>query len=631
MCGINGFNWNDESLAKSMNEAIKHRGPDDQGVYSDENMSLGQVRLSIIDLSPAGHQPMFYSKEKGAFSAKHQPELMKSAELGIVFNGEIYNFQDIKTELEQKGYQFSTKCDTEVILAGYLEWGTDCVKKFNGMWAFCIYDKKNKLLFCSRDRLGVKPFYYYYDNDKFIFSSELKGILVHKKLKLNISPNINKDAIELYFTLGFVPSPYSVFNDVYKLEPSQNIVFDISQSKISKKWKYYTIPEYNPEYDPTKLLKEGRKILNDAVKIRMIADVPVGAFLSGGLDSTTIVGVMKKFTDIQKLHTFSIGFEGKYDESKYMIIAKDYFKTVHHHHYFTKSDFNRIISIYPEMYDEPFGDYSGFPTYMVSEIAKKYVTVTLTGDGGDEIFGGYNLHLMGRRMDIIRSLPKIIRQIIAKIPARKNLNSVASLYLLKKACEVSLDEPKNFFAKALEGEVIKNRTYKEWTSKKLDYALKKGGGRMSEGLRIYDLLFNTLADNFLVKVDRASMFNALESRSPFLDYRFIEFGQKIPAELKVSLIKTKVFMREMIKDIIPKKIMNRGKWGFRPPIDKWINDSEYKKRIINSLCLLKNLNPKIYQFYSDKLLKQSNESYDIYKVRLFIFGLWWERWIKQEG
>jgi len=628
MCGINGFNWKNKSLINSMSNAIKHRGPDDTGLYTDEMLSLGHVRLSIFDLSSAGHQPMFYSKNKGASSQKYNKKEVQNSPVSIVYNGEVYNYKEIKKQLEKKGYKFTTQTDTEVVLASYLEYGTNCVEHFNGMWAFCVYDKRNKILFCSRDRLGQKPLYYYNKNGKFIFSSELKGILEHKNLKINKTANINKDALDLYFSMGCIPSPYSIYNDVFKLEARQNLIFDLRKKEITKKWNYYDMPKYKPVYNKKKLVKEGRELLKDAVKLRMRSDVPVGAFLSGGLDSSTVVGVMKDFTDLSKLHTFSIGFGGKYDETQYIKIAKDHFKTKHHHSSFTKKDFENLVDDYSYVYDEPFGDYSGFPTYKLSDMAKKYVTVSLSGEGGDEIFGGYAEHVTGYRMDMIYKISKSLRKIFSKMPAKKNLNGFASVYLLKEAFKVSLSDPKFFYANALLGERIMPEIYREWSTKKLEYCLEKGGNRLSEALRIYDLLFNTLQDLFLVKIDKASMAKSLEVRSPFLDYRLVEFSQKIPVRLKQDFFKTKKLMREIIKDILPEKILFRGKQGFIPPVSEWILEKEYEQDLIKFNGFLKEVNPKLNEFFRGKVFKEKNKLYTNYKIRLFLFGKWYQMWIK---
>jgi len=624
MCGINGFNWKDEILISRMNSIIKHRGPDDSGSYSDKNMTLGHVRLSIVDLSKAGHNPVFYSKKNGACSDQHNKNLLKESNIGITFNGEIYNYLDLKKELKQKGYVFTTKTDTEVILASYIEWGTTCVNKFNGMWAFCIYNKKENILFCSRDRLGVKPFYYYHKDKEFVFSSELKGILAAKKL--NTKENISKEAVELYFSLGFIPSPLTIYSNCFKLEAGHNLIFDLTSKKL-KTLQYYELPKYSPENNKKKLIQEGRRILYDATKLRMIADVPVGAFLSGGLDSSAVVGAMSKNTSLKNLHTFSIGFEGKYDESKYINLVKDYFKTKHHHYYFKEKDFEELIEQYSEIYDEPFADYSGFPTYKVSELAKKNVTVCLSGDGGDEIFGGYNSHKMGAQMELLLKSPKFIRTMISKIPAKKNLNKLASLFLLKEAAKLSLKDKNQFYSEALKEDKPYSKAFKKWTETKLKHSLNKGNNNLAESLRIYDLLFNTLSDNFLVKVDRASMQKALEVRSPFLDYRFIEFSQKIPTKWKTNTTQTKILMREIIKGIVPEEILTRGKQGFEPPIDKWILNKKHLFHL--NTKQVQTISKEIQFKYDSKILQSNQKQNNIYKIRLFLFNKWCEKWLTQ--
>lgn len=307
MCGINGFNWKDGNLIKKMNDSLKHRGPDGEGIYTDNNISLGHRRLAIIDLSKNGKQPMFYHH--------------KGKKVIIVFNGEIYNFLELKEELKNKGYKFNSKTDTEVILASYLEWGENCVNKFNGMWAFCIYDLQKNILFLSRDRFGEKPLYYFFDGKRFIFSSEIKGILKH-----NIKKTINKEAIDFYLSLGFIPAPCTIYEGINKLESSTNLIFYLKEKKI-KKYKYYELPNYEPIYNKELLKEELKKIISDAVKIRLISDVPLGAFLSGGLDSSEVVYNMTKFMNKKNLNTYSIGFKGKLDETDYIKIMKDFLKT----------------------------------------------------------------------------------------------------------------------------------------------------------------------------------------------------------------------------------------------------------------------------------------------------------------
>jgi len=360
----------------------------------------------------------------------------------------------------------------------------------------------------------------------------------------------------------------------------------------------------------------------------MRSDVPVGAFLSGGIDSSTVVGIMKNFTNLEKLHTFSIGFEGDYDETPYINMVKDDFKTIHHHEYFKENDFENIVDIFSEIYDEPFGDYSGFPTYFLSNMAKKTVIVSLSGDGGDEVFGGYNMHLAAKRLEIIRKLPKILRRIGSKIPVKENLNGFFNIYSLKKAFEVSLSDPELFFINSFSDNRLITEKYYGWTMEKLKYSLKKGGNDLVEGFRIYDLLYNTLSDNFLVKVDRASMRNSLEVRSPFLDYRFAEFAQKIPSKWKVDLFNTKKLMKELVKGVLPLKIITRKKQGFTPPIEKWILDKKYEKDFEKGLLILKDINPDIHDYYIEKVMNRNDKLSTHAKIRLFIFSKWWEKWME---
>ncbi|MDR1993014.1 MAG: asparagine synthase (glutamine-hydrolyzing) [Nitrososphaerota archaeon] len=612
MCGINGFNFSDKTLAYAMNKAIKHRGPDDEGVFVDPEITFGHVRLAVLDLSSAGKQPMTYNYAG------------KSAV--IVFNGEIYNCVELRTKLEKMGYKFDSKTDTEVILASYLAFGFDCVKDFNGMWAFVIYDPVKKIFFCSRDRLGVKPFYYFLDKDTFIFSSELKGILSHHKLLLNNVENINLDSLNLYFSLGYVPSPFTIFNKIFKLEPRQNLVFDLCSKSVNK-WYYYNVPKYEPEYDHTKLIEEGRNLLKNAVELRMVADVSIGAFLSGGLDSTTTVGIMNQFTDIKNLHTFSIGFEGKYDETHYINIAKECFGSRHHHEFFDQNDFENLFKEYAEIFDEPFSDYSAFPTFTLCKLARSYVTVALSGDGGDEIFGGYPEHINGYRLSLILKIPRPLRILLSKIPAKKNLDSYFSLYLLKNAFRVSLTKYSEFFSNALDDDLQIPSFYKKWASDRLDDCFKTGAKNFGEILRLYDLMFNTLPDNYLAKVDKTSMAYALEVRSPFLDYRFINFSQRIPTEWKIDTFKSKKFMKELTEGIVPKEILHRRKKGFIPPVQDWINKDCYNPFLEKTNEILNTFDNELANFFKEKVLKNKNKLYGRYKIRLFMFGLWYDRWV----
>ena len=560
MCGINGFNWNDKELARQMNKVLKHRGPDSSGIYSDNSITLGHDRLSIIDLSEKGNQPMEYEH--------------KGRKVVIIHNGEIYNFLELRKELAEKGYNFKSKTDTDVILAGYLEWGFDCVNKFNGLWAFCIYDVDKKLLFLSRDRFGKKPLYYYFDGERFIFSSEIKGILVH-----DIDRKLSKEAINLYFTLpysGFIPAPYSIYQNIRKLKRSENLIFDL-QKKKSKLNKYYEFPGYNPKNNKEKLIKKGEDLLDDSTRLRLISDVPVGAFLSGGLDSSSVVGTMANYIDLKNLHTFSIGFEGKYDETPYMQEVVEYYGTKHHHQYFGINDLFKLIgnkkgnkNIY-YYFDEPFGDTSMFPIYELSKFAKKYVTVSLSGDGGDEMFGGYNNHKRAAQLQFMRKIPGFIRKLAYRvIPEDK---SFGKIWQLKKGLKLSLSAEKDYFKYLGEGAFYINKDYLKWIEPKWESELIKNKNFVESAIKM-DTKHITLPDHFLTKVDRASMAHSLEVRSPYLDYRFADLGSEIPVKWKTNTSKTKIMMREIIKERVPEKIVKRGKQGFTPPIIEWFEEDK---------------------------------------------------------
>jgi asparagine synthase (glutamine-hydrolysing) len=601
MCGINGFDWVDRKSIKSMNNTLKHRGPDGEGTYFGKKVSLGHRRLAVIDLSAKAKQPMSYShKRKKAV---------------IIHNGEIYNFLGLRKELEKKDYKFKSNSDTEVILASYFEWGFDCVKKFNGMWAFCIYDIKNKKLFLSRDRAGKKPLYYFYDKKKFIFSSEIKGILKHK-----IKPKINKEAIDFYLSMGFIPSPYSIYKNIYKLEARQNIIYDLKKNSLEKMY-YYKIQKHNPLYNKEKFIKQTDNILNDSIKFRLISDVPLGAFLSGGLDSSAIVAKMADFVNLKNLHTFSIGFKEGRDETSYSDIMKNLLGTKHHHKYFKKVDFESLLKNIYYYFDEPFFDHSMFPSIPLSEIAKKHITVSLSGDGGDEVFGGYPRYNIAAKIEILKKIPKIIRKILFElIPDTKKLNQ------FKEGIRLSLFNKEDFYAEA-RSYVYKPESYKRLMRKKLRYFLNLTKGNLVEAVIMMDLYFYTIPDHFLTKTDRTAMSKSLEVRCPFLDYRFLELASRIPTKWKISSSKTKIFMREMLEKYLPVKITERKKEGFMPPIVEWIN-SHHKKEIHIALAELSKkrlLNEKWRVFYESILNKEDNVSKN-FKTRLFLLYKWYENW-----
>ena len=631
MCWINWFlTLQDDdtevitSILSSMNKAIQHRWPDDTWTYvikkSNHTCALAQVRLSIIDLSASWHQPMIF--DKSWWASNEKTKIHTQDTLSIVFNWEIYNYQELKDMLLKKGYVFTTKTDTEVILASYLEWGESCVHHFNWFWAIGIYDSRDQSLFCSRDRLWVKPFYYYCDWQHFIFSSEIKWILSYPNISIVHNDNIDTEAVDFYLTTGYIPAPWTIYKNIKKLEAGHTLhVSSTWWNIVAHTNRWYSIPPYAPIHDKELLIAEWKQLLEESVKIRMFtADVPVGAFLSGWLDSSSVVAEMTKRVEKSKLNTFSVWFEGKYDETPYITIVKEAFATNHHHAYFTESDFEQLLDTISYYYDEPFWDYSNFPTTFVSMQAKKEVTVSLSGDGGDEIFWWYMMHQVAVQMEYIRKIPLFFRKILyTLIP--KTGNNLSLVSKLKEALRVSFFPKEMFYAQIGWSTLYKPEIYKQWTTEKMTYLLQKTGGNYVQAIIDFDLLFNTLADNFLTKVDRASMSQALEVRSPFLDRRRIERARKVPTKRKVTLRNTKILMREIIKDIVPESITHREKKWFTPPIDKRILQDTYSKQFSSYLDVLytnKIISSEWKSFYEKNVLINNNTVYNVYKIKLLL-------------
>jgi len=611
VCGINGSTDVDVESIERMNDTLSHRGPDGSDCFIDNRVCLGHTRLSIIDLSQGGTQPMMYRTKDGSI-------------IRITFNGEIYNYVELKKELLISGYHFNTQSDTEVILACYDEYGYECVNKFNGMWAFCIYDESRGKLFLSRDRLGVKPLYYTELGSKFTFSSELKGILSNDIIQPN-SLSLNREAIQLYFSLGFIPSPFTIFRDIHKLPACHNLVFDLGQSVIERRWKYFDVIDADYNSMESELLQGCNDIISDAVEIRMRSDVEVGAFLSGGLDSTSVVQSIKSLPNSDNLHTFSVGFEEGVDETYFIKLAAREHETIHHHMFYTESDFSDHLEEVGYVFDEPFADSSLFPMLKLSEVASREVTVVLSGDGGDEMFGGYPNYMKGINLDVLRSgIGKFVLNglnlIRQSIPFSWNARLIDELNIIIK-------NPANLlFAYDRENRYYPD-IYQKWSKLNFSYALEKSDGSISEALRLFDLLYGKLADNFLTKVDRASMNYGLEVRSPYLDFRLINFSQKIPRKLKYSRSEFKILLKKVFTGRISNEIIGRSKQGFTPPFDLWIDRIFGTQSQASAIEILKDIDKDLYEFYVGKVLNgNSSKLISIYKLRLLIFYNWYKTW-----
>jgi asparagine synthase (glutamine-hydrolysing) len=557
MCGIAGFNFKDPAVIEAMADAMQHRGPDDRGTYLDENVSLGHTRLSILDLSLKGHQPMFF------------------ANLAIVYNGEIYNFQEIRTELESLGCKFTTGTDTEVILAAYHKWGQSCVEKFNGMWAFCIYDKDKKTLFLSRDRFGIKPLYYYFDGKRFIFASELKAIKKHR-LNLEIEPA----GLNFFFYQKYIGSDFTIYKNCKKLKPSENLLFDLATKKITIS-KYFDLEaeiEKCCTLPVQQRLEMVEEILTDAVLKRLIADVPVGSFLSGGLDSSLISAVISK--NKKDFDTFSIGFKDEsYNELEFSKIVAEYIKTAHHYEYMDVSE--NIMKLVISQMDEPFGDSSVFPTYLLSKITRRKVTVSLSGDAGDEVFAGYDTYKAFKLAQFAPGpLVKLSRLFINAIPPSDK--------------KVTLGFKMKRFVRDY-GQSA-NRRHLNWMATFIDSSRADLLGNTflpaeqfitcpdDDSLLSLQLndIHNYLAEDILKKVDLASMLVSLEARVPYLDYRLVPLVLSLPDKYKIHFLKTKWLLKKIATQYLPRGIVNRPKRGFTVPVSSWITNSALIREFLSN-------------------------------------------------
>src|SRR3989344_6711186 len=558
MCGISGFNFEDKDLIKKMCDSLETRGPDDAGYYTDKFVSLGHRRLSIIDLSKKGKQPIFNEDKT----------------ICVVFNGEIYNYLDIKDELEKRGHTFSTNTDTEVIVHAYEEYKEDCVKLFRGMFAFCLYARIEKKLFIARDRTGKKPLYYTDNVDRFIFASELKAILSDDEFK----KEIDLESLHHYLTYGYVPTPLTILKGIKKLPPGHYLIYKDKEITINKYWDViFNEIRSDENYYASRLFE----ILKDSVKARLISDVPLGALLSGGIDSSVVVALMSKLTDDVK--TFSIGFSEKdFDELKYSKIVSEKFNTIH-------KEFNVNVNLIKDIpkivyqLDEPFVDPSALPTYYVCNLARKHVKVVLSGDGGDELFAGYTRYNEWDQDKVIKYykvVPSFLRNSLSKVsnsfyektenPFFRKAKKIGDLSNLKK--EERWVSKLNLFNEEEKNELYKNKPDVPNSFSVLNYHFKNCNSKVFLNKMLYADMKTFLLDDGLVKVDRMSMLNSLEVRNPFLDTYVIDLASGIPAYLKIKNGMNKYILKKAFSDLLPKEILERGKQGFDVPIKHWIKD-----------------------------------------------------------
>lgn len=570
MCGIAGkISLSDRSVSaeavESMCDAIRHRGPDDSGIYHspDQKVALGHRRLAIIDLSPLGHQPMRYLDR-----------------YEIVFNGEIYNFQEKRTMLEKHGYVFKSHSDTEVILALYDKYREKCVEHLRGMFAFAIYDEQEQTLFAARDRVGKKPFKYFFDGKTFLFASELKAILTQPEYVRE--PDYI--AIHHYLTLQYVPAPLTGFVGIWKLEPGHYLRLDLKTKSLEKE-RYWKL-DYSEKLDLSEEEWKKRIIntLEESVKLRMISDVPIGAFLSGGVDSSAIVALMARNSS-QPIKTFSIGFkEEKYNELPYARQVAEAFGT-DHTEFVVEPHAIDLLPLLVRHYEEPYADSSALPTYYVSKLTREHVTVALNGDGGDENFAGYTRYaafqvstLLDRFDPLNRAIGKPLARLLSSqirntffdrlhrfskslsADYRKRYLSYTAYFTNEQKADLYTDHFKSIVTGADTYDIIAARFLESGSNNRTEQA-------------VYADFVTYLPEDLLAKVDIASMAVSLEGRSPFLDHELLELSAKIPFHLKLKGLNDKKYiLKEALRGLVPDEVMDRPKMGFGIPIDHWFRN-----------------------------------------------------------
>jgi asparagine synthase (glutamine-hydrolysing) len=632
MCGIAGFidfkKTSQHDVLKRMTDALVHRGPDDAGyeVYeaAQATVGFGQRRLSILDLSPLGHQPMHFEH------------------LSVNFNGEVYNFKEIRQELEAKGYQFKSWSDTEVIIKGYHCWGLDVVQKFVGMFAIVIYDQQKEEVVCIRDRAGVKPFYYYWNNETFLFGSELKALYQHGAFQKKIDTN----SLALFLQFSYIPAPHTIFHNTYKLLPGHALVINLKnkEQRLVKYWDvfdHYNKPKIN--ISDAEAIEETDRLLKKAYEYRMVADVPVGIFLSGGYDSSSVAALLQTGRT-EKLKTFTIGFhEAEFNEAPEAKKIANYLGTDHHEWYLTAAEAAEVLHRLPEIYDEPFADNSTVPTALVSKFAREQVKVALSADGGDEIFGGYNKFNQAQKYT--GSIPSPVQSLLSgamslinpeHIPYFNKQYNFTTRYEKMKLIWKSKDPvqavkyisqyiTEKEVASFLGAPFSKYHTFFEDGDK-----LEHNDGTTNRLLAIDYKTF--LVDNNLVKVDRATMSVSLEGREPMLDHNVIEYLALLPSSFKIRDGVNKWLLKQVVHKYIPKELMERPKRPFIAPLMVWFREDlkEQLNYYLSEAALSKTgvFSHQPIVALRDAYLKGEKVNYQkLWQV--LMFQLWYDRWVEK--
>ncbi|KCZ72301.1 asparagine synthase, glutamine-hydrolyzing [Candidatus Methanoperedens nitroreducens] len=624
MCGICGYylfdnSSPDEHLVKKMCSVIQHRGPDDEGIFLDRGIGMGMRRLSIIDIE-GGHQPVH--NEDGS--------------IWIVLNGEIYNYKELRLSLE-KNHRFYTSSDTEVIVHLYEEFGEEFISKLNGMFGLAIWDSNKKLLLLARDRIGIKPLHYIVNKNKLIFGSEIKSILQHPDIKREV----NLAAFHYFLSFEYIPAPESIFKGIMKLMPGHILLCKDNNISIRK---YWDIEFSGSSFTEEHFCDQICNALKRSVNFEMVSDVPLGAFLSGGIDSSAVVAAMNQLSD-QPVKTFSIGFEDQsYNELEYARIVAERFNTDHHEE-IIKPDAVKLADSIIRYFDEPFADVSAFSTYLVSEIASRYVTVVLSGDGGDELFAGYDWYIASYMDRYYRRLPSILRnrvilpavQVLPYSSQKKGLINIAKRFvegssLPEKGRHVRwqffLPDRKALYSRRLQSEVENLNSF-EIISK----VYSKNNTKDPLSREQYVDIKMYLPDDILVKVDRMSMANSIEARVPLLNHIFVELTATIPAYLKLNGLSTKYIFKKAMSKLLPGEIIYRKKQGFSIPMKNWLRE-DLRDMMIETLSR-RRIEEKGYVEYEyvNKLMRQHlekkrNNAHQLWA--LMVFEMWHDMYMDTE-
>jgi len=613
---------------RNMAGTLAHRGPDDEGYFVDGNVGLALKRLSIIDLV-TGHQPV-HNEDRSIW---------------VIDNGEVYNFQELRGKLEKIGHQFYTKSDTEVIVHLYEEFGDEFVNQMNGMFACAVWDAKRKRLILARDRLGIKPLYYAEVQGRIVFASELKALLIHPEVK----KEIDLVALDVYLSLEYVPAPLSIFRGIKKLPGGHMLIADEKGVEVRRWWK----PNYHTRAGRVPSEKEAEeeieRLLRDSIRLRLIADVPLGVFLSGGIDSTTITALAQQVSGRQ-MKTFNIGFTDlSFDESRYARHAARVLGTEHYEDILTPEKVLELVPKISDIVDEPFADPSIFPTYLVSKFARKHVKVVLSGEGGDELFAGYPTYQAHQVAQYYEALPGWIREMIRKTASqlpvshrnfsldfniKRFVNGAGYPPELRHLYWLGAFHPwekKELYAETMKHALPMQPNVYEDIFGHLDSVGLGPRKRRSflDAISYLDMGYY-LQDDLLVKGDRATMATSLEARVPFLDYRLVEYACSLPPSYKIRGLTTKYVYKKMAEKIIPRELARRRKKGFGIPVARWIS-GELKEFVLDTLSEERLARQGLFKYgYVARLLEEHFERRkDNRKLLwpLLMFELWYERYV----